>query len=527
MVPRLLALLALLAGVALADDRATWLEAREALEKVYFDQLDPDQRDKWFTAYGSYDGPEVVQPLAEIASRYGAYLDLLAAQMADRQKRLEPFKDRRALSEQEIGLRNSHTRALEKLEAEWRRARASEDLLVKVVGGYHESRTIQSVLSIFERHPSSAVRQLLARACAQWHVALADTKTSNKAFAALKKLQRDADPAVRVAVARALGAYKRQESLELLTAATKDADWSVRAAAVQSLAQSGTSEAVTVLIETMGREEGRLTDDINKLLKGLTGEDFGFAESWARWWKAQGEQLPRKRVTAEGAPIDASGETARDEARFYGIPTRSERICFIIDVSGSMNHEVEELKRAVITGRKETDQPVEGKTRIEVAKNELKRAVSNLASDKMFSVIFFNQAVRAWRPKMEKATPTAKAALRRDVDVVTASGTTYTLGALREAFALAGVAAAGGEPGKKGEINVDTIFLLSDGGPTDNRMEEAKPMDPELILDSVRQWNRDAGIVIHTIAVDTEAVGTYFLKQLAAQNNGQFVERRK
>ena len=58
-------------------------------------------------------------------------------------------------------------------------------------------------------------------------------------------------------------------------------------------------------------------------------------------------------------------------------------------------------------------------------------------------------------------------------------------------------------------------------------MDDAQPMDPEIILEAVRQWNRDAGIVIHTIAVDTEPIGTYFLKQLAAQNGGQFVERRK
>jgi len=525
MVPRLLALLLLLAGSAVADGRDAWVEARDVLTKAYFDQLDPEERDKWFKAYGSWDHAEVIPPLAEIVSNYGAYLDLLAAQMADRQKRLEPFKDRRALSEQEVGLRNSHTRALEKLEFEWRRARASEDILVKVAGSYREPRTIQAALSTFERHASSAVRQLLARACAHWHVALADAKTSNKAFASLKKLQRDADPAVRVAVARAMGAYKRQEALDLLAAATADDDWSVRAAAVQSLARTGTSEAVTVLIETMLREKGRLRDDINTLLKGITGEDFGFAESWAAWWKAQGEQLPRKRTpTAGNAEEPGPG---RDEARFYGIPTRSQRICFIIDVSGSMNKEVEEFKRVVITGRKETDQPVEGKTRIEVARNELKRAVSNLSPEKLFTVIFFNQAVRTWRPKMEKATPAAKEALRKDVDVVVASVTTYTLGALREAFALAGVAAAGGKPYKKGEIGVDTIFLLSDGGPTDNRMDEAKPMDPEIILESVRQWNRDAGIVIHTIAVDTEAVGTYFLKQLAAQNGGEFVERKK
>jgi hypothetical protein len=193
-----------------------------------------------------------------------------------------------------------------------------------------------------------------------------------------------------------------------------------------------------------------------------------------------------------------------------------------------MNHEVEQLKpKAPITGRKEVEMPVEGKTRFEVARNELKRAVGNLTPDKLFTVVFFNHAVRAWRPAMEKATPEVKEQLRKDLDAVSASGTTYTLGALREAFLLAGVPAAGGKPNPKGEIGIDTIFLLSDGGPTDNKMEDAKPMDPEIILESVRQWNRDAGIVIHTIAVDTEPVGTYFLKQLAAQNGGQFVERRK
>ena len=51
-------------------------------------------------------------------------------------------------------------------------------------------------------------------------------------------------------------------------------------------------------------------------------------------------------------------------------------------------------------------------------------------------------------------------------------------------------------------------------------------MDADQILESVRQWNKDTGIVIHTIAVHTNEVGTYFLQQLAAQNGGVFVERK-
>ena len=53
-----------------------------------------------------------------------------------------------------------------------------------------------------------------------------------------------------------------------------------------------------------------------------------------------------------------------------------------------------------------------------------------------------------------------------------------------------------------------------------------EPMDPDKILESVRQWNKDTGIVIHTIAVHTNEVGTYFLQRLAAQNGGIFVERK-
>jgi len=368
------------------------------------------------------------------------------------------------------------------------------------------------------------VRGLLARACAQWHAALHEERISSKALASLKRLQKDKETSVRVAVARALGAFHRAEALEMLAASAKDGDWRVRAAVVQSLAGTRSPEAVTILIEMMKKEDGRLRDDINTVLKGFTGEDMVFADTWAKWWAGQGMQLPRE--PAKGAGGDQSLK-AKNTAQFYGIPTQSERICFIIDISGSMNHEVEEMKKGPITGRKESEMPVEGKTRIEVAKNELKRCVSNLPQDKLFSVIFFNQAVRTWRPEMEKATPSVKEDLRKDVDIVSASGTTYTLGALREAFIMAGVEEAGATSKPKDGLALDTIFLLSDGGPTDNKMDDAQPMDPEIILEAVRQWNRDAGIVIHTIAVDTEAVGTYFLKQLAAQNGGQFVERRK
>ncbi|MHC4547544.1 MAG: HEAT repeat domain-containing protein [Planctomycetota bacterium] len=519
-------LLLLVAAVA-AGDRPAFVAARKALKDAYFDELEPEQRDRYFQALGSWDHAEVVPAVGDIASRFGTYVSSLEGQLAATQRKLDNYKDRRALTDIEIGLRNSYLRKIEKLEAAWRRARVSEDLLVKVVGSYRDAKTVQTALTVYQTHPTWRVRQLVARACAQWHALLKDARFSKKTFAVLKRLHQDPEARVRLAVARSLAAYRRAEGLELLKLCLDDDDWRVRAATVKSLKQVGTSEAVDLLIARLGREKGRLKDDINSALVALTGENHAFVESWARWWASVDRKLPSQRPEA----VPGSGDTslkAKDTARFYGIPTRSERICYIIDVSGSMNKEVEPMRRVVITGRRESEIPVEGKTRLEVAKNELKRAVGSLNPDKLFNILFFNQALKAWQKEMVKASREAKRMARKEIEAVVASGITYTLGALREAFVIAGVIHRSGDKRKRAsEIGIDTIFLLSDGGPTDNRIEDVKPMDPEIILESVRQWNRDAGIVIHTIAVDTEEVGTYFLSQLAAQNGGVFVERKQ
>ncbi|MHC4972179.1 MAG: HEAT repeat domain-containing protein [Planctomycetota bacterium] len=524
---RILPVLLLLAVPVAAGERAEYLAARDALLDAYFDELEPDRRDRHFEALGRWDHPEVVPPIGDIASRFGVYLVGLEGQLASTQAKLDKYKGRRALTDQEIGLRNGYIRRIERMEATWRRARVSEDLLARTVGSLKKKKTVEAALTQYQKHATWRVRQLLARACAHWHALLHDDRLSRKTFAVLKKLREDKEGRVRLAVVRSLAAYRRLEAFELLKLCAKDQDWRVRAATIKSLKQIGTAEAVDLLIERMPHETGRLKDDINDALVEITGENLTFADSWAAWWNGQGRKLPDKKKKAAPKGERDPSLKAKDTARFYGIPTRSERICYIIDVSGSMNKEVEQI-RVVITGRKQSETPVDGKTRLEVAKNELKRAVSNLNQDKLFNIVFFNQAVKVWQKKMVKATRRGKDLARGEIQAVVGSGTTYTLGALREAFVIAGVIHGSGDKKKaKSDIGIDTIFLLSDGGPTDNRMDEAKPMDPEIILDSVRQWNRDAGIVIHTIAVDTEEVGTYFLSQLAAQNGGVFVERRK
>jgi Mg-chelatase subunit ChlD len=61
----------------------------------------------------------------------------------------------------------------------------------------------------------------------------------------------------------------------------------------------------------------------------------------------------------------------------------------------------------------------------------------------------------------------------------------------------------------------DTIYLLSDGAPTNGRI-----IDEDDILKEVRKMNRLRQIVIHTISFGSSA----FMKSLATQNGGQYVE---
>ena len=191
-------------------------------------------------------------------------------------------------------------------------------------------------------------------ACSHWHKFLHDDATSKKALNALKKLYADEEPRVRVAVVRSMGHFKSAETLPLLAQGIKDKDWRVRGQSVRALARRKSNESVTILVNAMKGEKGRLIDDINKVLKSITGKDFKYPEQWAGWWKGVGQKMPKPEAKgSDMKPGENAGKKPKrkPDHRFYGIPTNSDKICYIIDVSGSMAKKVEEWKRVTITGK--------------------------------------------------------------------------------------------------------------------------------------------------------------------------------
>ncbi len=295
----------------------------------------------------------------------------------------------------------------------------------------------------------------------------------------------------------------------------KDADWRIRAAAMRVLAGAPSKKGIAALIASLSVETGRLIEDAEQALFELTGKHFsGDANLWKDWWaKNEATYDPTKKPVPDvPADVAKGGEKAPDwrnsgdHVSFYGITTKSARILFVLDRSGSMN----EAATDTITGKNGA------KKRIEVAKFELTTAITALKDGEMFNIIHFSSDVDRWQKTMQKSSAETRKRAATFIDKeITAVGGTNIYDALREAFRLAGI----GSIDKAYVSNVDTIFFLTDGEPT-----QGEVTDGEEILRRVREWNKLSRVVIHAVGVGKDH-NAAFLRRLAEENGGQYVSR--
>ena len=283
-----------------------------------------------------------------------------------------------------------------------------------------------------------------------------------------------------------------------------DESWHVRARAVAALERMRPLVAVEALIARLEvEEEGRLRGDISAALRSLTHERFGARhELWARWWADHraGYQLPPPRSAEERmqAQIEGIGLS------FFGIPTDSERVIYIIDTSGSMNEPM--YLRSDGRG---------GETRLEAAKRELIRSLGQLPDGGLFNIVTYASDMEPWQRSMVVMEEDTRQEAIAFVESLTAIGGTNIHGCLQLGFELAGV-----EPGDEwSNPEVDTFFLLTDG-----MASVGVTVDQDQILDFASEMNRAAGIVIHTIGLGHEQ-DAYLLRGLAEQNGGSYAAR--
>ena len=241
-------------------------------------------------------------------------------------------------------------------------------------------------------------------------------------------------------------------------------------------------------------------------LERLTGQSFGTAlDAWKRWLEANRE------VIENGGPLPkpppAPEKETRDEDGYYGIPVRTRRLIFILDISESMSYSAE----------KDQEKPKPGEdSRLDVAKRELKRALLNYPRDGRFTIVAFHNELTVWKATMQDATKPNRDAAIAWALALQPTGTTNIYAALEKAFRIAGA----GATDRHYDVTADSIYLLSDGAPTNVDLTDD---DPDRILRAVREWNRVSRIRIHTIGL--RGHNAYFMSKLARENGGTYVVR--
>jgi len=301
---------------------------------------------------------------------------------------------------------------------------------------------------------------------------------------------------VRAAVVMALGRKVGDGAEGAILQALQDRKWQVQAAAIRALGLRRNTRSIQALIGALKTTQGRLRMDILLSLRRLTGKRIEAEYPlWYGWWESVKATytVPSEREAAEAAGEKVDIRTAVKEGFYERI--YSERVIFLVDISASMRTRAEE-----------------GRSRMEVAKAELRRVIENQMSEKThFNVILFSSHVTSWKPAMVRATPRALRDAAAFVQTAAPAGETNTWGALQAAFA---------------DANCDTIYVLSDGYPT-----EGEVTIPDVIALRIRDQNRHRAIVIHTIAflagkheIEDKEAARGLMEDLAEGSGGFFKE---
>ena len=261
--------------------------------------------------------------------------------------------------------------------------------------------------------------------------------------------------------------------------------WTVRLAAAEALGGLRAPEAIPPLVERLEKEDNvRVRDAVAKALYAITGVNlYDDAATWRRWLDEHGPGFVLPASVPPFPPLDRG--TTR--AGFYGIAVRSLHVAFVVDGSGSMA-----LEDAEGTGR-----AAEGRSRFERAVEEVRSAVGSLPDAASVYVAVFHGGVSVWHAHPTPLTPRAREDLDAFLRDATPGGGTDLYDALEAALL---------------EPEVDTVFLLSDGAPSEGRY-----VGTQDVLRAVARIELTRRIAIHAVSLGRDSE---LLRRLAAAHDG-------
>lgn len=375
-----------------------------------------------------------------------------------------------------------------------------EELLALAIEVYI-SKPAPKVPAEIVKFASPATRNNKLRAPALLAFTRCDAAAAAGALAAASK-EKDATMRVAALVARQVAGGATDEAVNALD----DPDRRVRLAAMEWLQKARPAAAISKLINNIGREAGRPRIVTLQTLKSLTLRDFGFdAAAWKNWHDQVGPNFtppapepPKGKGKGKPAPDGQTvgGETKVDGPKYYDFIVSSDRVAFVVDVSGSM--------RAKYTAPGASAAGAGGqKTRLEYAAESLRDVIRGLPKGTRITVIIFNsEPLRYKKGAPLEASPQVAEEVYKFVIGIGASQATNVNDSLELVV---------------DDPEIDTVYLLTDGAPSAGHRNLASR-----ITDWVKRATRFSKTEINTIGFDARDKDADFLRDLAEATGGKF-----
>ncbi|MHC4601014.1 MAG: HEAT repeat domain-containing protein [Planctomycetota bacterium] len=506
---------------------------------------------------GGFTHPEAVDWILEEALSNRSWrvrLGLLEAlAFLNDERAVETLKE--ALVEEDPGIRS---RALESLVERGAEARFQACLdglqdefwqvravAICALGRFGEIKAVEALIEALNRETgrmrgdiAEALRMLTGKTLdadyqlwkAWW--ASDEHKKEAEAFCAIRKGLSSEEPEVRAKALVDLARQGPELGYPAALRAFRSKDKTMREAALDAFGILRDLRVVPILIKALWEDDEEFCKRVEQCLIVLTGctEDHeADPDNWKKWWKKNRKKV-RESAPAPAPGPEGKGKPVQTGTTFYGIPTHSTNVMFILDVSGSMSVPIHLPEGVPLAPKGCKDQPGVGPraaTRLGLAQWEMKKAIGGLSEKSRFNIIYYSVDAHVFsKSKMCLATKSKKKAAYAFVDHLVADGGTNIAGGLELAFTLENPK----DEKKNLKTGIDTIYFLSDGMPSVGKIQ-----DPDRILDWVEERNRIRKIVIHSICLVSKRRGAGpqqedpekmkdFMRRLAEDNGGRFVK---
>jgi len=362
------------------------------------------------------------------------------------------------------------------------------------------------------------------RACRN---ALGAAKTGKPRAELLKLLKKAHKMEQRVLCVDGLGASADPSAIPPLTEALEDKSKAVRMSAIRALNRIEHKDCVEPLfmrLSKVGFDGGDAeAEELYGVLHRLTGKAFENLDDWKKWWSvAKADFDPRKQRNQP----EQSTRTRKTAGKIFESVVRSQDFVLVLDISSSMR--VIDLPRGKTVKSPKTGNPITYKdpdpsgqkrpdksSRFKKAQEAFIKLIGGLNSHAKFAVVVFaskkETQLYGGKPVLMPATASNKKKVIKWIEGLKWGPATRTDLALDLAFKVRGA---------------DSIYLFSDGIPEMLKSGKNKDIPVDEILKKARTLNRARKVKLHCYAITSNPSTQKFLRQLAAENGGEFKDIR-